>query len=352
MGNPSLLSEGPPIAKMRFGWFSFETRSRISWKLLIPLLAVGLAGVSRFAQLPTTNSVAAQKFDPEFVSVVVGASRGIGANVAKDLAARGGTLVVAGRSSKLLSSVRDDILETHPKANVKLLMVDLARMQSVKEFGRQLQEKYKKIDLLVLNAGLLGVYPKSENGVETLFQVNHLASQQIVEDALSLLKKAARPRVVQVSSFGSVLNDIDSNKTWSHIATTVPTNFAEAGQQYANTKYANVLFAKGLNARYGSWLTATSVHPGFIMSSLYRDVVPEFLVNFIYTMSQIVAKSEENGANTVLLAALQPNLAGGTFLSSTGHEFHHPDVLKVGPKEIDELWSFSSDALKRINASL
>ena len=147
-----------------------------------------------------------------------------------------------------------------------------------------------------------------------------------------------------MASFGATMNNI-SKDGWQDIAHEAPETFSEAGQQYADTKYANVLFAKGLHDRFGEWLRAIAVHPGFIVSMLYRDVIPEFLWPIIPTLSQIVAKSETNGANVIILAAHRNDFPGGSFISSNAEVWDYPNAMHVDTFCADTLWLWSQNAL-------
>jgi len=353
---------------MQFGRFSFDSqevragllllsiiivililwrRLRLRFSVVVLLTAVGLAGCSIFAQQPSLAAIADVKCIG--TAVVIGASRGIGATAAKELAARGCRVVAAGRDPARLQSVVDSIRAAVPSAEVVVGEVDLMSLKSVDAFAAQLTATYESLEVLILNAALLGQYPLTEDGFESVFQVNHLSQFRLTQALLPLLQKARqRPRVVAVSSMGAVMGS--ERKSWQQEATTLSTDANAAFIRYCITKYANILFVAGLQQRYGDWLTSMAVHPGFVMTGLYREFLSERALAILQQLSLVVAKSDTTGAHTMLLAALDPVRGAkdsGHFLSSTGERFDYPEVIDRSQSAIDELWVFSEQAMKQ-----
>ena len=88
---------------------------------------------------------------------------------------------------------------------------------------------------------------------------------------------------------------------------------------YAQSKLANILFAKELQRRYGSQgLTVVSVHPGSVMTNLGRHVFSGFRFDILILLaSKPFSKTPEEGAQTQLHCALAPSaeLVPGAYYS-------------------------------------
>lgn len=140
------------------------------------------------------------------IALVTGASRGIGAAVAERLAADGAHVVLTARTAKDLEAVEQRIFDAGGKATIAPL--DLTEAGSIERLAAALRERWEKIDILVLNAAMLGtlspvpVIDAAEfNRVLTL---NLLAQQAMIASFDSLLRASDAGRLlVLTSSVGS-----------------------------------------------------------------------------------------------------------------------------------------------------
>ncbi|MGI4976574.1 MAG: SDR family NAD(P)-dependent oxidoreductase [Janthinobacterium lividum] len=89
------------------------------------------------------------------VALVTGASRGIGAAVALELARRGAHVVAVGRTQGALEEL-DDRIRTATGAGATLLPLDLAEPASIDPLGPSLLSRFGRLDILVHAAGVLG----------------------------------------------------------------------------------------------------------------------------------------------------------------------------------------------------
>jgi short-subunit dehydrogenase len=86
--------------------------------------------------------------------LVTGASTGIGRELAVQLAARAGTLVLLARRAGLLEELRADLLARHPHLPVVALPVDLSDEGDVHRVTAEVHERVGPVDVLVNNAGV------------------------------------------------------------------------------------------------------------------------------------------------------------------------------------------------------
>lgn len=136
------------------------------------------------------------------IALVTGASRGIGAAVAKRLAAEGAHVVITARTVGALEEVDDAIRAQGGSAT--LVPLDLRQLDMIDTLGAQLYERFGKLDLLIGNAAMLGslspLAHAAPSEVEDVFHVNTIANYRLIRACDPLLRLSPAGRVVMVSS--------------------------------------------------------------------------------------------------------------------------------------------------------
>lgn len=110
--------------------------------------------------------------------MITGANTGIGFETARSLAKHGCNVIFACRNLNAANDAIDKIKQEKLSAGeaCEAIHLDLARLKSVIECANTIKTKYKVLDMLILNAGVFGLpFSKTEDGFETIFQVNHLS---------------------------------------------------------------------------------------------------------------------------------------------------------------------------------
>ena len=191
--------------------------------------------------------------------VITGASDGIGAAAAAQLAASGHRVAVVGRSPDKTKKVAEAIGADH-------FVADFADLAQVRTLAAEMLARYPKIDVLANNAGgQMGARTLTADGYETTFQVNHLAPFLLTTLLIGRLAESGAS-VVNTSSIGSKLyghvdlDDLNSERSFG------------ASRAYCTTKLENVLFTKELHRRYhAQGISALAFHPGVIASNFASD---------------------------------------------------------------------------------
>ena len=136
------------------------------------------------------------------IALVTGASRGIGAATARALAARGAHVVLVARTVGGLEQTEEAIHDAGGTATIAPL--DLTDGDSIGRLANAVAERWGRLDLLVLNAALLGalapvpsIDPKEFSRVLTL---NVGANQALIAAFDPLLRQSARPRLAALTS--------------------------------------------------------------------------------------------------------------------------------------------------------
>ncbi len=136
------------------------------------------------------------------IALVTGASRGIGAATAQALAAQGAHVILTARIAKDLEVVEDAIFAVGGSATIAPL--DLTDGDSISRLAAAVTERWGKLDILVLNAAMLGTLAPvpAIDGAEfaRLFTLNVTAQQVLIASFDGLLRKSDAGRLIALTS--------------------------------------------------------------------------------------------------------------------------------------------------------
>ncbi|MCL1871645.1 MAG: SDR family NAD(P)-dependent oxidoreductase [Promicromonosporaceae bacterium] len=200
--------------------------------------------------------------------LLTGASDGIGAAAARDLAAQGHRVLVTGRSPEKTARVAQQTGAEH-------FVSDFARLDDVRALAAAVRERTDRIDVLANNAGgIFGPRTMTDDGHELTLQVNHLAPFLLTHLLLDELR-AGGGVVVNTSSiasrrFGHLdLDDLENARSF------------RAEKAYGDAKLANILFTKGLHVRYHQdGISSVAFHPGNVATNFAAQTTSTW--RFVY----------------------------------------------------------------------
>jgi NAD(P)-dependent dehydrogenase (short-subunit alcohol dehydrogenase family) len=276
------------------------------------------------------------------VAVVTGANSGIGYETARALAEKGADVVMACRNLQKGNEAAEQIRALDPRGSVEVMQLDLADLDSVREFAEAFKAQHDRLDLLINNAGIMMTpYGKTAQGFEQQFGVNHLGHFALTGLLFERIKETPGSRVVTVSSTYHRLGKIDFDD--------LHCEEKAYGRQtaYGQSKLANLLFTYELQRkmdRAGLDMVAVAAHPGWSETNLQRHAG---LFDF---MNRFVAQEAAMGALPTLYAATAPDVRGGDYYGPDGfmERAGHPKKVSSNGRSQDEevaerLWQVSQD---------
>jgi NAD(P)-dependent dehydrogenase (short-subunit alcohol dehydrogenase family) len=282
------------------------------------------------------------------IAVVTGANGGLGLETARALAAAGAHVVMAARNQEKAAAAVDDIRGTVNEPSLEVVALDLSSQASVREAAEQILAAHDRIDLLINNAGLMGIPErKTVDGFEMQFGVDHLGHWSLTALLMPALVGADAARIVTVTS------------TAHHMGRAVdPANPHLEGKYgawraYGQAKLANFHFGIGLQrqlAAAGSRAGSLVAHPGLSNTDLQAVSVQETgggrSQRFFHRLAGSTGMSPAQGALPQLRAATDPGASGGEFYGpmfvNNGPPVRKPVLRRIGmDSAIRKLWEVS-----------
>ncbi|GMR56657.1 hypothetical protein PMAYCL1PPCAC_26852, partial [Pristionchus mayeri] len=264
--------------------------------------------------------------------IVTGANSGIGRALTEEFLMRGADhIVLACRSQERAGKARQEMIESGADEScISIELVDLMSFKSVIAFVDRVMTKYRTIDVLVCNAGVLQADGLSENGVEKLLQANYLGHFVMVE---SLRARLDLKRVVFVSSL------VHKYAKQEDLTKRLDNNML----QYSRAKLAEVSYARHL-ANEG--MQAYSCNPGVVHTNILAGTWMEIFDRYLEPVLSFIMKNPLEGAQTPLMLSLAAaeHLQPGYYYSDCAIDATHP-LLKDNEK-IEELHRQSIELAK------
>jgi NAD(P)-dependent dehydrogenase (short-subunit alcohol dehydrogenase family) len=136
------------------------------------------------------------------IALVTGASRGIGYQLAKQMAAAGAHVIAVARTVGGLEELDDEITAAGGQAT--LVPLDLTDMAGIDRLGGAIFERWGKLDIMVANAGILGVISPighiEARTFEKVMTINVTATWRLIRSMEPLLRKSDAGRAILLSS--------------------------------------------------------------------------------------------------------------------------------------------------------
>jgi len=226
--------------------------------------------------------------------LITGANTGIGFETAKQMATLGYFVYLGSRNQdkglKAVSKLKESGL-----ANVALLVIDIADINSVKRARKELESIIDVLDILINNAAISGEQPQnfSTGGMENLrkiFDINFFGTIQTTQEFIPLLRNSIRPIILNVASeVGSLTMNSSAARNPNY------NNYSAYGASKTAVNAFTLMLSHEPENKH---LIVNSVTPGFTATALN---------NFTGT------RSVSEGAASIVKAATRTDVTGKFF---------------------------------------
>ncbi|XP_054933561.1 retinol dehydrogenase 12-like isoform X2 [Dermacentor andersoni] len=249
--------------------------------------------------------------------IITGANTGIGKETARELARRNARVILACRNPVKAKEAADDIHASTGRS-VVLMQLDLCSLNSVRQFARHVLATEPRLDVLILNAGMMSPpnREETEDGFEATFQANHLGHFLLTHLLLAdWAKEPFEPNWNKVSAAtSSPRHEMQAQRERcapEEAISNLPSPNADSQGGFAIDSHP----ADTKLRKRQSSVTVNCCHPGFVRSEIAvrSSDIQTWLFNLLLNF---YGKSVKEGAETTVYLAVSEeveNVSGKYF---------------------------------------
>ncbi len=220
------------------------------------------------------------------VVLVTGSTRGIGKATAEAFSAEGAITIILGRTAKDADAVRDGIIEKGFKA--ESFCGDVTNLKNIGEIITKILDKYKRIDILINNAGVTKdnlLLRMSDTDWDEVMDINLRGTFICTKAVTKAMLKAKKGRIINMSSIIGIVGS--------------------AGQaNYAAAKAGIIGFTKSIAKELASrGITVNAIAPGYIQTDMTNQLTDKTRDELLKQIPVGTFGTVEDVANTCLFLA-------------------------------------------------
>lgn len=190
--------------------------------------------------------------------IITGASSGLGAEMARQFAAKGRNLGLCARRTENLETLKNELTAAHPDIKIVIKALDVCDYDNVFTVFDDYQAEFGTVDRVIVNAGMgkgqpvgTGYFWANKQTAET----NFVAALAQCEAAMKIFREQKKGHLVMISSMSAFRGQRRNLNT------------------YAATKAGVAALAEGIRAdMLGKPIKVTTIYPGFIRSEINEKV--------------------------------------------------------------------------------
>ncbi|MGK0367231.1 MAG: NAD(P)-dependent dehydrogenase (short-subunit alcohol dehydrogenase family) [Thermoproteota archaeon] len=299
------------------------------------------------------------------VVAITGTTSGTGYVAARELAKKGAEVILLNRESERAIKSLEKLSSDVPTGKFVQIICDLQSMESVEKSITQIKSKYKVVDVLCNNAGVMALEDYATiDGYDVQMQTNVISHFQLFRGLLPLLKESKEARIINHTSMarmGGPLKAEYFGKNGGELGgdeLIAGENSRFSGgrwERYHQTKLANFVFTYALKQKMAEEnilnITSMVAHPGLAKTNLQittakaggMDADSEFMSN---------SQSAEDGATGIIRAAMDIEAKSGDFFGPKEWvgfpERLEPELELISQHNIDVFWKGCEAAVGRV----
>jgi len=189
--------------------------------------------------------------------LITGASDGIGAATAENLASQGHTILLHGRNSEKLEQVQQRLSKLTDAGKIETYVADLSSLAETEELAIQIVDAHSTLDVLINNAGIYKTAnPITSTGIDIRIMVNTLAPYLLTKRLLKLMN--TNSRIINLSSAAQAPVALDALTGNAHL---------EDMEAYAQSKLAITMWTRELAQNLDKSPIMIALNPGSLLAT-------------------------------------------------------------------------------------
>ncbi|KAL2807722.1 short-chain dehydrogenase/reductase [Aspergillus granulosus] len=285
------------------------------------------------------------------VILVTGGNIGLGRQCVLEYAKHNpAKIYLAARTPSKAQAALNEIQKALPnRANIVLLELDLASLDSVKKAAATVLADSDRLDILMLNAGIMAAPPGlTKDGYELQFGTNYIGHALLAKLLIPLLDKTATlpdtdVRIITLSSHGHMYAPKPDGIKYDTLRTEAESLGAYG--RYGQSKLAAVLWARHAAKLYPQF-TIASIHPGVVRTNLMNNATGSpLIIRILGKVANKVVTPVDQGVRNQLWASVAKGVQSGEYyepvgIGGTATEFGKDEKLAK------RLWEWTEGELK------
>ncbi|XP_043496973.1 retinol dehydrogenase 14 isoform X2 [Polistes fuscatus] len=278
--------------------------------------------------------------------IITGCTGGLGKETAKLLAKKGAKVIMACRNVDAANIIKEEIVKETENSKVIVRKLDLASLQSIRNFAELINKEESRLDVLIHNAAIVQFLRNkiTEDDLEVTMATNHYGPFLLTHLLIDLLKQSKPSRIVILSSITYKFGFLNLNNP-------NPTNSFLPVRHYFTSKYGNLMFTLELARRLeGTGVVANCLHPGIIDTGIWRKTT-----NLVYWITKFMiimplGITLEEGAERVIYLAESEEISGvsGKYFVKNFSHFENTNLTSIiqNPALSKTFWEISERLVK------
>lgn len=216
---------------------------------------------------------------------ITGASSGIGACLAHELAARGYQLGLFARRTELLETLAAELRQKHG-VQVEVAALDVCAQARVPGIIHDMSERFGGFDMLIANAGIIGARKSGDGDIAVdrrVIETNLLGAIATIDAAVAQFKQQGHGQVVGISSLSAFRG--------------IPGSAAYSASKAALSNYLDALRIEML----GKGIKVTAIHPGFVQTNIAPGMEKYPFAAKPEKVAKEIANAIEKGAKNAIV---------------------------------------------------